>query len=139
MSWRAFAEGRSQSTTRQQQHNIMSEQEGGTVAFSDSVPLSNVDGCIHFSMTEGILPKLIAVLELTQDSAGVSNPQARQKLLQAVRSPSVHRVKFTNFCLFLQTNNFKNAITQTKGFAINLPSGELLFKNKVTLFRCWKL
>jgi hypothetical protein len=28
--------------------------------------------------------------------------------------------------MFLQTNNFKNAITQAKDFAINLPGGELL-------------
>jgi hypothetical protein len=40
------------------------------------------------SLYEGILPKLVAVLELTQDPAGVSNPQARQKLLQAVRPPN---------------------------------------------------
>ena len=37
------------------------------------------------SLYEDILPKLVAVLELTQDPAGVSSLQARQKLLQAVR------------------------------------------------------
>ncbi|KIM45470.1 hypothetical protein M413DRAFT_430051 [Hebeloma cylindrosporum] len=63
------------------------------------------------SLYEGILPKLVAVLQLTQDPAGVSNPQARQKLLQA-------------------TNNFKNAIAQAKDFAINLPGGELLIEEQ---------
>ena len=36
------------------------------------------------SLYEDLLPKLVAVLELTQQSEGVTNPQAKQKLLQAV-------------------------------------------------------
>ena len=60
--------------------------QGRTVAFSDSAPLSPMSTTVFpVSLYEGILPKLVAVLELTQDPAGVSNPQARQKLLQAVR------------------------------------------------------
>ena len=33
---------------------------------------------------EDLLPKLIAVLELTQQTVGISTPQAKQKLLQTV-------------------------------------------------------
>ena len=36
------------------------------------------------SLYEDLLPKIVAVLELTQQSEGVTNPQAKQKLLQAV-------------------------------------------------------
>jgi len=32
--------------------------------------------------------------------------------------------------LFLQTNNFKNAIAQAKEFATNLPGGELLIEEQ---------
>ena len=81
------------------------------------------------SLYEGILPKLVAVLELTQDPAGVSNPQARQKLLQAVRPPNRSQIEVYQL-LFLQTNNFKNAIAQAKDFAINLPGGELLIEEQ---------
>lgn len=37
------------------------------------------------TLYEELLPKLIDVLELTQKSEGMANPQAKQKLLQAVR------------------------------------------------------
>ncbi|KAF8972511.1 hypothetical protein BDZ97DRAFT_1649490 [Flammula alnicola] len=63
------------------------------------------------SLYEELLPKLVAVLELTQQDAGMSNPQAKQKLLQA-------------------TNNFKAAIAQAKDFAINLPGGELVIEEQ---------
>jgi len=52
------------------------------------------------SLYEDILPKLVAVLELTQDPAGVSNLQARQKLLQAVRLQAFCLFKFTHSNLF---------------------------------------
>ncbi|PPQ69234.1 hypothetical protein CVT25_006951 [Psilocybe cyanescens] len=63
------------------------------------------------SLYEELLPKLMEVLELTQQTSGISNPQSRQKLLQA-------------------TINFKNAISQAKEFAINLPGGELLIEEQ---------
>ncbi|PPQ95397.1 hypothetical protein CVT26_008243 [Gymnopilus dilepis] len=58
------------------------------------------------SLYEDLLPKLVAILKLTQQTEGISNPQAKQALLQA-------------------TNNFKNAVAQAKEFAVTLPGGEL--------------
>jgi hypothetical protein len=37
---------------------------------------------------ESLLLKLVAVLEITRDNESVSNPQAKQKLLQAVCVPA---------------------------------------------------
>ena len=37
------------------------------------------------TLFEEILPKLVDVLELTQKTEGWTNPQSKQKLLQAVR------------------------------------------------------
>ena len=67
------------------------------------------------SLYEGILPKLVAVLELTQDPAGVSNPQAPKQdkhFCQLFILPTVPRLQLTNSKFFFQTNNFKNAIAQ---------------------------
>ncbi|KAF9475508.1 hypothetical protein BDN70DRAFT_883618 [Pholiota conissans] len=63
------------------------------------------------SIYEELLPRLVAVLELIQQSPGVSTPESKQKLLQA-------------------TNNFKNALAQAKEFAINLPGGELCIREQ---------
>ncbi|KJA13621.1 hypothetical protein HYPSUDRAFT_151399 [Hypholoma sublateritium FD-334 SS-4] len=58
------------------------------------------------SYYEELLPKLVAVLELTQQPAGTSTPESKQRLLQAA-------------------NNFKNALAQAKDVSGNLPGGEL--------------
>ena len=39
---------------------------------------------LPISLYEDLLPKLVAVLELTQQTVGISTPQAKQKLLQTV-------------------------------------------------------
>ncbi|KAF8816693.1 hypothetical protein BYT27DRAFT_7207080 [Phlegmacium glaucopus] len=66
---------------------------------------------LPITLYEDLLPKLIAVLELTQQTVGMSTPQAKQKLLQT-------------------TKDFKNAIAQAKYFAVNLPGGELLVEEQ---------
>ncbi|KAF8179119.1 hypothetical protein BJ912DRAFT_644744 [Pholiota molesta] len=63
------------------------------------------------SYYEELLPKLVAVLELIQQSPGVATPESKQKLLQA-------------------TNNYKSALAQAKEFANNLPGGELCIKEQ---------
>ncbi|KAF5311904.1 hypothetical protein D9619_003627 [Psilocybe cf. subviscida] len=59
------------------------------------------------SLYEELLPKLVAILELTQQPQGTPDPQAKHKLLQA-------------------TNNFKNALAQAKEYALSLPGGEMI-------------
>ncbi|KAF8168464.1 hypothetical protein B0H34DRAFT_793064 [Crassisporium funariophilum] len=66
---------------------------------------------LPISVYEDLLPKLVAVLELTQQLEGITTPQAKQKLLHA-------------------TNDFKNLIAQAKDFAINLPGGELVIEEQ---------
>ena len=39
---------------------------------------------LPISLYEDLLPKLVAVLELTQQTVGISTPEAKQKLLQTV-------------------------------------------------------
>jgi hypothetical protein len=39
---------------------------------------------LPITLYEDLLPKLVAVLELTQQTVGISTPQAKQKLLQTV-------------------------------------------------------
>jgi len=66
---------------------------------------------LPITLYEDLLPKLVAVLELTQQTVGISTPEAKQKLLQT-------------------TKDFKNAIAQAKEFAANLPGGELLIEEQ---------
>ncbi|KAF8808881.1 hypothetical protein BYT27DRAFT_7095657 [Phlegmacium glaucopus] len=66
---------------------------------------------LPITLYEDLLPKLVAVLELTQQTVGISTPQAKQRLLQT-------------------TKDFKNAIAQAKDFAVNLPGGELLIEEQ---------
>ncbi|KAF9530741.1 hypothetical protein CPB83DRAFT_892381 [Crepidotus variabilis] len=63
------------------------------------------------TLYEELLPKLVDVLELTQKTDGIANPQSKQKLLQA-------------------TNTFKNAIAQAKEFSNNLRGGELTIEEQ---------
>ncbi|KAK0440397.1 uncharacterized protein EV420DRAFT_1279205 [Desarmillaria tabescens] len=58
------------------------------------------------SLYEGLLAKLVRILELTQKPEGTATPQAKQALLHA-------------------TNDFKNSIAQAKDLAAELPGGEL--------------
>ncbi|KAF8908216.1 hypothetical protein CPB84DRAFT_1744381 [Gymnopilus junonius] len=77
------------------------------MASSSANTNANVNAVFPVSLYEDLLPKLVAVLQLTQQNeGGMSNPQAKQRLLQA-------------------TNNFKNAMAQAREFAANLPGGEL--------------
>ena len=39
---------------------------------------------LPITLYEDLLPKLVAVLELTQQTVGISTPQAKQKLLETV-------------------------------------------------------
>ncbi|KAF5338220.1 hypothetical protein D9758_012869 [Tetrapyrgos nigripes] len=63
------------------------------------------------TLYQGILLKLVTVLELTQKPEGISTLQARQALLQA-------------------TNDFKSALLQAKEMAANMPGGELLIEDQ---------
>jgi hypothetical protein len=63
------------------------------------------------ALYEGLLLKLVAVLELTQKPEGTVTPQAKQALLQA-------------------TNEFKNALNQAKELADALPGGDLLVEEQ---------
>ncbi|KAF8236950.1 hypothetical protein L208DRAFT_1390013 [Tricholoma matsutake] len=58
------------------------------------------------SLYEGLLEKLVIVLELAQKNEGVVTPSAKQAILQA-------------------TNDFKSALNRAKDLAANLPGGEL--------------
>lgn len=60
---------------------------------------------------EGLLLKLVTVLELSQRPEGVSTLQSKQAVLQA-------------------TTEFKNALAQAKEMAANLPGGELLINEQ---------
>ncbi|KAK2463531.1 hypothetical protein APHAL10511_004282 [Amanita phalloides] len=60
---------------------------------------------------QSLLSKLVTVLELTQKPDGVVTPQAKQALLQA-------------------TNDYKNALSQARELASNLPGGELVIEEQ---------
>jgi len=63
------------------------------------------------SAFDTLLPKLIAILELTQPSEGDLTPQARQALL-------------------LATNGFKDALNHAKNLANALPGAELQIQDQ---------
>ncbi|KAF9556335.1 hypothetical protein CPC08DRAFT_765321 [Agrocybe pediades] len=65
------------------------------------------------ALYESLLPKLVKILELTQQ--------------QELNGPSAVQAKQN---LFLATNDFKNAIAQAKDFALNLPGGEMLIEEQ---------
>jgi len=68
------------------------------------------------SLFEELLPKIVEVLELIQQTAGLTSQQAKQKLLQS-------------------TNAFKNAISQAKDIAVKLPGGELTIEQQDEIIR----
>lgn len=80
------------------------------------------------------LLKLVAVLEWTQDPVGVSNPQARQKLLQAVP-----RLKFTNSSFSFRQVTSKMRLLRRRILRPTSLVESCLSKNRMILFRCWKL
>lgn len=61
---------------------------------------------LPMSLYEGLLAKLVKILELTQKPEGTATPQAKQALLHA-------------------TNDFKSSIAQAKDLAAELAGGEL--------------
>ncbi|TEB04472.1 hypothetical protein FA13DRAFT_1756400 [Coprinellus micaceus] len=65
---------------------------------------------------ESLLLRLVAVLEITRDNESVSNPQAKQKLLQA-------------------TKDFRNALDQAKELALNIPGGEFTVAEQDNVIR----
>ena len=92
------------------------------------------------SLYEDILPKLVAVLELTQDPAGVSNLQARQKLLQAVCPPNLFEVYWLKlFCSFFRQTTSKMRSRRRRNSRPTSLVESCLLKSKMILFRCWKL
>lgn len=75
---------------------------------------------------DGLLPKLITILELSQRPEGTITPQARQALLQAVRcSPRPPLPGTSAHITAVQTNDFKESISHAKDLANALPGGEL--------------
>ena len=57
---------------------------------------------LPISLYEDLLPKLVAVLELTQQTVGISTPQAKQKLLQTV---CYHQYDFSSIKLTEEIHN----------------------------------
>ena len=80
------------------------------------------------SLYEELLPKVVDVLELTQQTEGLTNQQAKQKLLHAVSSFSFS--SSTHFVEYNQTNTFRYAISQAKDIAVKLPGGELTIEQQ---------
>ncbi|PCH33229.1 hypothetical protein WOLCODRAFT_147330 [Wolfiporia cocos MD-104 SS10] len=58
------------------------------------------------SVFESLLPKLLVILELTQQSENAATPQTKQAIVQA-------------------TNDFRETLRQAKEVASTLPGGEL--------------
>lgn len=52
------------------------------------------DAAIPVRLFSSIIPNLITVLEHTQSAEGVSTPQAKQALLQAVREFTSHGCRY---------------------------------------------
>lgn len=77
---------------------------------------------------QSLILKLVAVLELTQSPDGVVTPQAKQALLQAVRF--VVFTRCNNGVDRAQTNDYKNAMSQARELASNLPGGELVIEEQ---------
>ncbi|KIM81750.1 hypothetical protein PILCRDRAFT_821099 [Piloderma croceum F 1598] len=63
------------------------------------------------ALFEGLLLKLVTVLELTRRPEGMATPQAKQALLQA-------------------TNDFKNTLNKAKELVNLLPGGEMLVEEQ---------
>ena len=77
---------------------------------------------LPISSFDVLLQKLAVVLELSS-SGGELTPQARQALLQSVRTPrDCVEIRLTKR---LQTNDLKDALSQAKSLINALPGGEL--------------
>lgn len=77
---------------------------------------------------ESLLPKLIAILEVTQQAAdGVPTQQVKQTLVLAV---CAQRKNNLSRSLWLQTNDFRDTLKEAKEMATTLPGGELSVKEQ---------
>ncbi|KAG7450832.1 uncharacterized protein BT62DRAFT_538245 [Guyanagaster necrorhizus] len=63
------------------------------------------------SLYQHLITKLVVVLDLVQQSEGITTPQAKQALLHA-------------------TNDFRNAVATAKRLALDLPGGELVVREQ---------
>ncbi|KAK0232777.1 hypothetical protein IW262DRAFT_1259148 [Armillaria fumosa] len=59
------------------------------------------------SLYQTLITKLVVVLDLVQQSEGITTPQAKQALLHA-------------------TNDFRNAVVDARRRALDLPGGEMM-------------
>ena len=77
------------------------------------------------SLSEQIIPRLIAVLEHTQRSDSTATPESKQALLQAVRGLAPPHTSDVMSLVELQTNDYRSTLSQAKDYAAHLPGGEL--------------
>ncbi|KAF7313633.1 Mediator of RNA polymerase II transcription subunit 9 [Mycena chlorophos] len=70
------------------------------------------DNPLPVALFDGLLLKLITVLDLIQGPEGTVTPQARQAVLNA-------------------TNDFKSTLSKAKDLAVNLPGGDLRLEEQV--------
>ncbi|KAK0207935.1 hypothetical protein DFS33DRAFT_393992 [Desarmillaria ectypa] len=70
-------------------------------------------GCMALlsSLYQSLITKLVVVLDLVQQSEGITTPQAKQSLLHA-------------------TNDFRNAVANARRLALDLPGGDLLVREQ---------
>ncbi|KAK0444916.1 uncharacterized protein EV420DRAFT_1484510 [Desarmillaria tabescens] len=68
------------------------------------------------SLYQSLITKLVVVLDLVQQSEGITTPQAKQALLHA-------------------TNDFRNAVANARRLALDLPGGELLVREQDEVIR----
>jgi hypothetical protein len=84
------------------------------------------------SVFESLLPKLLAILQVTQRPEGTSNVRNKQDLLQAVsrarNATDFCRVNYTRTRTQIQA--FREALNHARSLASALPGGELLIEEQ---------
>ncbi|KAF7784836.1 hypothetical protein Agabi119p4_1001 [Agaricus bisporus var. burnettii] len=90
-------------------HVMTTSQTGDLAALGETTTMAQ--NPLPVALYQNLLPKLVAVLQLTHQPEGTTTPAAKQALLQA-------------------TNEFKNALAQAKDLVTNLPGGELLINDQ---------
>ena len=87
--------------------------------------MSSESNPLPVALYQGLLDKLVAILELVQTSNDALTVQNKQALFQAVRRVCARRTfKCTDH--HTQTTTFKNTLAQARELGIALPGGEML-------------
>ena len=88
---------------------------------------------IPTALYEGILGKVVEILDLIHKGDGASTHQSKQAIRNAVREPFPRLQapeSYLSKSISLQANDLKESLNEAKGIASDLPGGEMCIEDQ---------